>query len=53
LAKLVDGEEIHQLRENRPTGIHQPSPSARVQKYGILENRSSNRLWPFSLANPH
>jgi len=52
LAKLVDGEEIHQLRENSPTSIHQPSPSAGVQKYGILENRSSNRLRSFSLVEP-
>jgi len=40
----VDWEEIRQLIENRPTGAHEPSPSAGVQKYGILEPRSWNPL---------
>ena len=35
LAKIVYGQEVHQLREDCTTNVHQPSPSADLQKYGI------------------
>jgi hypothetical protein len=35
LTKLVKGKEVHQLREDRPASIHLPSPSARMQEYGM------------------
>jgi len=33
--KFVPGEELHQLRENRFSNIHMPSPSEEVKEYGI------------------
>ncbi|PKN30897.1 MAG: hypothetical protein CVU64_01070 [Deltaproteobacteria bacterium HGW-Deltaproteobacteria-21] len=32
MAELVDGKEVHELRGDRPASIHEPSPSAGLQK---------------------
>ena len=36
LAKTVDWQEVHQLGEYGTTRVHEPSPSASMQKYGPL-----------------
>jgi len=43
-AKLVCRQEVHKLREDRPSGVHPPSPSARMRKYATGVKSSSNRL---------
>jgi len=37
LPKFVHGNKVHQLGEYGSTRVHQPSPSARMQKYGLLQ----------------
>jgi len=51
--KVVNRQEVHQLREYGSTIIHQPSPSAGIQKYGLVQKIISNRLQPFFLVNHH
>ena len=46
LPEIVHGNKIHQLGEYGTTRVHQPSPSARMQKYGLLQNIFSNRFQP-------
>ena len=47
LAKIVDRHKVHQLGKHGVTRVHQPSPSAGMQKYGLLLKIFSNRLQPF------
>ena len=53
LAKIVDGYEVHQLGEYGTTRVHEPSPSASMQKYGPLQKLISNRLQPYLPAKHH
>lgn len=53
LPEIVDRDEVHQLGEYGTTRVHEPSPSAGMQKYGPLQKIFSNRLQPFLPANPH
>jgi hypothetical protein len=39
------------LGEHGATRVHQPSPSAAMQKYGLLQKLFSNRLQPFLPVN--
>ena len=48
-AKLEKRNKVHELSENRPAGIHKPSP--RCIWNGQRVPAISNRFWPFSLAN--
>jgi len=34
IAKIVGRDEVHQLGEYGTTRVHDPSPSANIQKYG-------------------
>jgi len=43
LAKFVDWQKVHQLGENGFSGIHEPTPSSLMRKYGISGNLNSNR----------
>ena len=52
LPEIVDRHKVHQLGEHGSTRVHQPSPSARMQKYGLLQKIFSNRLQPFLPAKP-
>ncbi len=52
-AKRVGRQEVHKLREDRPSGVHPPSPSARMRKYGTGAKSSSNRLRTSFLSNSH
>lgn len=47
--KLVSAQD---LRQNRTTGIHQPSPSARVQKCARLGTHRSHTLRLLSAYDP-
>ena len=47
LAKIVNRHKVHQLGEHGTTRVHQPSPSAGMQKYGLHRKIISNRLQPF------
>jgi len=38
LPENVGRDEVHQLGENGATRVHEPSPSADMQKYGPLQN---------------
>jgi len=51
LSKIVNRYEVHQLGEHDTTRVHQPSPSAGMQKYGLLRKIFSNRLQPFLPGN--
>ena len=51
--EIVDGDEVHQLGEYGATRVHEPSPSASMQKYGPLQKLFSNRLQPFLPAKYH
>jgi len=46
LTKIVNWDKVHQLRKYCTTSIHQPSPSARMQNYGLMKKIFSNRLYP-------
>jgi len=43
LAKLVSGQEVHQLRENRFACTHRPSPPAWMREYRLSQAQTSNR----------
>jgi len=45
--KLWIGKKIYQLREYGAARVHQPFPSAGMQKYGLLQKIFSNRLQQF------
>lgn len=51
LAEIVNRYEVHQLGEHGTTGVHQPPPSAGMQKYGLLRKIFSNRLQQFLPGN--
>jgi len=53
LPEFVDGYEVYQLGEYGTTRVHEPSPSANMQKYGLLQKIISNRLQPFLPAKYH
>lgn len=53
LPEIVHGNKIYQLGEYGTTRVHQPFPSARMQKYGLLQNIFSNRFQSSLPANPH
>ena len=52
-AKLVCRQEVHQLREDRPSGVHPPSPDTGMRKYGTGTKSSSNRLRTYCLSKSH
>jgi len=51
--ELGKGQTVHPWREDRPSRIHPPSPSARMEKYGMEQEGISNRLRTFSLPTLH
>jgi hypothetical protein len=50
--KFVQGQKVHQLRENRFPGIHdKPPPRMLIEEYGLMRTRISNRKKPFQPPN--